>query len=236
MKRPVSLATATPRDATVADSIADAIARGVAERIVNGMLEPGARLRQDQIAAEFDVSHVPVREAFRKLEARGLVVNRPRRGVVVAPMDPAVILEATEMRAELEGLALRFAFPHLTASHLKAARNALADGESKSEITAWDSANRRFHRAITEPCGMPRLMALIDDLHDSTARFLFATWKKLDWQPRSDTEHRAILHALTRRDGERAEQLLKSHVREAGHALIASLTARASHKTHASRK
>jgi DNA-binding GntR family transcriptional regulator len=70
---------------------------------------------------------------------------------------------------------------------------------------------------------MPRLMASIGDLHRSDARFLFATWKELHWQPRSDTEHRAILDAIECGEGERARELLQAHVREAGQALVERL-------------
>ena len=66
-------------------------------------------------------------------------------------------------------------------------------------------------------------MASINDLHRSDARFLFATWKHLDWQPRSSAEHRAILDAITRRDGDGARALLEAHVREAGRALMERL-------------
>lgn len=72
---------------------------------------------------------------------------------------------------------------------------------------------------------MPRRMALIGDLHRSDARFLFATWKQLDWQPRSDDEHRAILTAIERGQSERARHLLESHVREAGRALVERIRA-----------
>ena len=54
------------------DTIANRISRVLAERIIAGELEPGSKLRQDHIAEEFDTSHVPVREAFRRLEAKGL--------------------------------------------------------------------------------------------------------------------------------------------------------------------
>jgi len=70
-------------------SITGQIARALAQRIVAGVLLPGAPIRQDRVAEEFRASHVPVREAFRKLEAQGLVVSEPRRGVRVAPIDPA---------------------------------------------------------------------------------------------------------------------------------------------------
>lgn len=71
------------------------------------LLKPGESLRQDAIAVEFDTSHVPVREAFRYLESRGLVVSVPRKGVKVAGLDEPSILEITRMRAALEMLAMR---------------------------------------------------------------------------------------------------------------------------------
>jgi len=178
---------------------------------------------QDHLAAEFSASHVPVREAFRKLEAQGLIVSTPRRGVRVSQLDVGVVLEVTEMRAALEGLALHHAFPRIGRADLDAAHQALVEGEASSQIAAWEAANRRFHLAITAPCGMSRLMASIGDLQRSGARFLFATWKKLDWQPRSDSEHRAILDAIERGDNRSARELLEAHVREAGRALVERL-------------
>jgi DNA-binding GntR family transcriptional regulator len=210
------------------DSVAGRIARALSERIVSGLLAPGVRLKQDHIAEEFQASHVPVREAFRKLEAQGLVVTKPRCGVQVSQLCPAMVGEVTEMRAVLEGLALSHALPRLREADLDAAGQALAEGEASDQIAVWEAANRRFHLAITAPCAMPRLMDAIRDLHRSDARFLFATWKQLDWQPRSDTEHWAILDAVTRRDGEGARALLEAHVREAGRALVERLHSMAS--------
>ena len=205
------------------NSMAGRIAAALSERIVSGALAPGARLMQDHIAEEFQASHVPVREAFRKLEAQGLVENKPRCGVRVSKVDPAVVFEVAEMRAALETLALRLAVPNLTERDLDAAHEALVEGEAGDRILIWEAANRRFHRALTAPCGMQRLMASIDDLHRSDARFLFATWKDLDWQPRSDAEHWAILGAIRIGDGETACRLLEAHVRAAGQALIERL-------------
>jgi DNA-binding GntR family transcriptional regulator len=204
-------------------SVASRIARALADRIISGALAPGCRLMQDHLAKEFAASHVPVREAFRKLEAQGLVVSKPRCGVRVSHLDPGVVLEVTEMRAALEGLALHHALPRLSAQDLDAAYQALIEGEASDQIADWEAANRRFHLAITAPCGMSRLMASISDLHRSDARFLFATWKQLHWQPRSDTEHWGILDAIKRSDGERARELLEAHVREAGKALVERL-------------
>jgi len=204
-------------------SLSGRIARTLADRIVRGELAPGSRLMQDHLAAEFGASHVPVREAFRKLEAQGLVVSKPRCGVSVSLLDPGMVLEVTEMRAALEGLALHHALPHMAAADVDAARDALTEGESSDEIADWEAANRRFHLALIAPCGMPRLIAAITDLHRADARFLFATWQQLNWQSRSDAEHRKILNAVKRRDGETARELLEAHIRKAGAALVGRL-------------
>lgn len=204
-------------------SLPGQIARALGERIVTGVLKPGEPVRQDRIAAEFRTSHVPVREAFRQLEAHGYLVSAPRRGVRVAPLDPASVMEATEMRAALEALALRHAFPQLIEDDLAASEAAIAEGETSSELAVWERANRRFHRALIAPCGLPRLMRTIDELHRASARLLLSTWTELDWQRRSDDEHRAILSAVRNGDPDRATELLQEHILAAGRALAALL-------------
>lgn len=207
-------------------SVAARIARALAQRIVTGAIAPGARLRQDHVAAEFGASHVPVREAFRRLEAQGLVESEPRRGVRVPPLDPQSIVEITEMRAALETLALGHAFDRIDRAALALASQAIRDGEGSDDVEVWEAANRRFHRSLIAPCAMPRLIATIDDLHRASARFLFATWRELDWQQRSEHEHRAILQAVERRARDEALRILETHIRDAGHALVERVTTR----------
>ena len=204
-------------------SIAGTIARDLGDRIIAGDLAPGARLLQDQIAQAFETSHVPVREAFRRLEARGLVESEPRRGVRVSILDPATVTEVTAMRAALETLALRNAMDKIGPEALAAAEHAIREAEHSDDIRVWEAANRRFHQALAEPCRMPRLLRAIEDLHDAGARFLFVTWRDLDWQPRSEAEHRGILAAVRDGDAETAVRLLNAHILDAGAALSAAI-------------
>jgi DNA-binding GntR family transcriptional regulator len=205
-------------------SLAAAIARALETRIISGALGPGVRLRQDAVAAEFRASHVPVREAFRRLEAIGLAVAEPRRGVRVAPLTPADVLEVAAMRATLEPLALRHALPRLTKADFTAIRTAIEEGARGTEIADLEEANRRFHAALLTPCAMPRLLAAIAGLHRMGARHLHATWRGLNWKPRSDAEHGAILAAVEAADAEEACYLLSAHVAAAGEALAAALS------------
>jgi len=193
------------------DTIAIRISRALAERIIAGEIDPGTRLRQDHIAEEFGTSHVPVREAFRRLEAQGLAVSEPRRGVRVASFDLSEIREVAEMRAALEVLALRHAAPHLTKAILDEAEEATRTAEKSRDVRSWEEANRRFHRLIITPCAMPRLLAAIDDLHAASARFLFSTWHS-EWEATTDHDHRAILTALRKGDIDNAATVLARHV------------------------
>lgn len=201
----------TPND----DTIASRISRILADRIVTGQLAPGMKLRQDHFAEEFGASHVPVREAFRRLEAQGLVVSEPRRGVRVASFDLKEVREVAEMRAALEGLALRHAAPHLTPAILDEAEQATVAGDNSRDVRSWEDANRRFHRLILTPCGMPRLLAAIEDLHAASARFLFATWRS-EWEVRTDHDHRAILAFLRQGKIDNAVAVLERHVQWIG--------------------
>ncbi len=197
------------------DTIALRISKALADRIMSGALEPGTRLRQDHIAAEFGASHVPVREAFRLLEAQGLAISEPRRGVRVASFSLDEVREVAAMRAALEVLALRQAAPNLTPAILDRAEEATRIGDISHDVRDWEAANRTFHRLILEPCGMPRLMAAIDDLYAASARFLFTTWRT-DWEARTDYDHRLILAALRSGHVEAAANTLARHVQWIG--------------------
>ena len=204
---------ATMKDDTVAGRISETLA----ERIITGAIEPGTKLRQDHIAAEFGASHVPVREAFRRLEAQGLAVSEPRRGVRVAGFSLEEVREVAEMRAALEMLALQNAVPNLTKAILFQAEEATRAGERAGDVQTWERANRAFHRTILEPCKMPRLLKSIDDLHAASARFLFSGWRA-EWEAPTDRDHQAILVALRNGDAEGAVSLLGRHVKLGGRA------------------
>jgi DNA-binding GntR family transcriptional regulator len=200
-----------------ADTIAARISRTLADRIISGEIEAGAKLRQDHIAEEFGASHVPVREAFRRLEAQGLVVSEPRRGARVAGFRLDEVREVAEMRAALEALALRNAAPHLTKALLDQAEDVNRAGDSAKDVQTWEETNRTFHRLILAPCGMPRLLKAIDDLHTASARFLFSGWRA-EWDAPTDRDHRAILAALRTGEVEAAASILARHVQSTGQA------------------
>jgi DNA-binding GntR family transcriptional regulator len=193
-------------------TVAARITEAIADQIIAGTLKPDTPLRQDHVAREFNSSHVPVREAFRQLEAQHLVVALPRRGVRVAPLDATAIREISEMRAALEVVALRHAAPRLTPAHLAKIELALIESENAETLQDFEAANRAFHRALVAPCGMPRLLASLDGLQRANSRLVFAMARTAGWRPRSNQDHRFILQALRARNLEQASSLLARHI------------------------
>jgi DNA-binding GntR family transcriptional regulator len=191
---------------------AERIAQSIGERIISGALQPDAPLRQDHIAREFGSSHVPVREAFRQLEAQHLVIAMPRRGVRVAPLDTNSVREIAEMRAALEVVALRNAAPRMTSAHLTQIELALIEGDGAETIQDFEAANRAFHHALVAPCAMPRLLASLDGLQLANSRLVFATAHSAGWRPRSNQDHRLILQSLRARNVDQACNLLARHI------------------------
>jgi DNA-binding GntR family transcriptional regulator len=207
------------------DTLPARIARALVDRIVTGQLQPGERVGQDALAAEFGASHVPVREAFRRVEARGLLVSEPRKGVRVSSLDEASVVEISRMRGVLEPLALRHAIPAMTAADIDLAKAAIDAGTQAQGMQDWEAANRAFHVALYRPCAMPRLLASIDMLHESRTRYMHATASCVAWDPGSQREHRQLLSAVRKGDVERACRLLEAHIADAGETLIRGLEA-----------
>ncbi len=192
-------------------TISDQIMQALTEQIVRGDLAPDEKLRQDHIAKTFETSHVPVREALLRLEARGLAVSLPRRGVRVAPFDPADMQEVREMRLALEPVALRHSVTRLTPEQRSKAEDARVACDTAKDIVTWERENRRFHLAILAACGMPRLLAEVVDLQLLSARHLLATYSK-NWVERTDRDHRAIMLAIHKRDVDAAVSVLQRHL------------------------
>lgn len=197
----------------MAETTAERIARVLAERIVTGDLAPGLPLRQDRIAEEFDASHVPAREAFQLLRSQGLAISEARRGMRVAPLDPASTQEVIEIRVALETLALTYAAPKLNATCFERIERALLAGDQAQTMVEWELANRSFHRELVAPCRMPRLLAMLDDLQLANSRIIFSATRSAGWQPGSSHAHRQIVTALKNRDVAKATSLLQQHIR-----------------------
>src|ERR1043166_4231493 len=104
----------TPESAIPRQSLTSAVADKLREQIIRGLIPEGAQLRQDHIAAQFQVSRIPVREALRQLDAEGLIAIVPNRGAIVPALSPDDIEELFSIRALLEPEVLKLSIPRLT--------------------------------------------------------------------------------------------------------------------------
>jgi DNA-binding GntR family transcriptional regulator len=187
------------------------LALAIEDRIVSGELAGGERLRQETLAAEFGVSHIPVREALRKLAARGFVTLHPRRGASVTSLTSDEIVQHLDVRVLLETTALRYALPLIGADEVRAARAAIAALDGAPDSRNWPELNWQFHSAIYRACNRPVLLELIEQLHNDARSKRFHHLVTLD-VAESSREHRRLLSLIEKRDAEAAIRLLKRHI------------------------
>jgi DNA-binding GntR family transcriptional regulator len=191
------------------DTAQEIVLGALRRAILEGVLEPGARLRQEDLATVFDTSRIPVREALRALEYEGLVESEPHRGFTVSSLDADEIDEVYELRIVLESHAVRLAVPLLTdtdLAELTTLYRAMTDAEDPDAQLAH---RERFYLYLYSISGRPRLVAMIVRLRQEVARSL--RWKLVQHSP---SHHEEFFEAIRAADAERAAQKLTSHYRK----------------------
>jgi DNA-binding GntR family transcriptional regulator len=197
------------------DTVRERIRRGIAD----GRWSPGARLVERDLADEFDVSRVPVREALQMLEREGFVELLPRRGAVVRSLTPSVVSDLFDIRQALEVLAARRAAERVDAAGLE--RLAAVVEEGRRALTAGDtgwsgSANTAFHETVLDLAGNESLRDLLEPL---SGRLTWLFRQTRDY-PRVQSEHEQLFAALVARDAELAGAVALAHVRASRHMLL----------------
>ncbi len=190
--------------------------------IVAGRFAPGAPLRQDELASALGVSHIPVREALRRLEAEGLVEIRPRRGAFVAALSGDELQELNEMRVALECCALRLAIPRTSQADLRKAARVL--DKIDRNPSRWGELNTEFHRIIFEPAHRPRLLATILSLQRNVERYLHHEAAVVGNFTASQREHRRLLKLIESGRVNDACTLLTDHIIVPGAMLVSHLS------------
>lgn len=181
--------------------------------IVRSTYRQGEPLRPPAIAAELEVSVIPVREAVRLLEADGLVEITPNRGARVAGMSPADLTDIYDTRKVLEAEALRRSSPRLTAEDLTTAQEHLDRmvlAYRRDDIGEGMRWHRAFHDRLYARAGSPRILGLIETLWSASDRYLWLSPTLLN-RPDFRDEHEAILRAVRDGDAEAARHALDVH-------------------------
>jgi DNA-binding GntR family transcriptional regulator len=195
------------------------------EAILTGRYAPGTRLVQEEIADQFGISRIPLREALRRLEGEGLVVISPNRGAVVRPLGPKDVVDLFELRLALETLALRRAAERYAdlrdATKLRAgeARRAIA---SRS-LTALFRLDRDFHAEIAAASGNQHLVAALGAHWSQIMRVMHAYFQAGNYPQDVWSDHEAIADALAHGDADSAVARLTAHLTESRDAILAHL-------------
>lgn len=210
-------------------SVSDRIAETLRDAIVDGLLAAGEVLRQDDIAARFSVSKIPVREALKRLEAEGLVTFIRNRGAIVASLSTDEIVEYLDIRALLEARAAQLSAPHISDANLALARASLDALGCAKNARQWGELNWQLHSALYADAKRPILLAEIRSLYDKVERYVRALLAMTPEMPKTQAEHQAILDAFARRDADAAAELTRAHVLDAGASLVKYLS---DHRDH----
>lgn len=204
-------------------SLTSAVAEKLRDKIVRGEIREGDQLRQDAIAAEFQVSRIPVREALRQLEAEGLITIILHRGAVVSALSPAEIREVFEMRALLESEVLRVSIPNLREEHFQAGEEILRRYEqalwTEEDIGNWGRLNWEFHSTLYAGAQRPQFMSVIRTLNYNCERYIRLQLYLTREMDRAKREHRTLLDLCRAGNVEAAVNLLCRHIRFAGQSL-----------------
>lgn len=202
---------------------ADKLASSLREEILRGTLAAGSALRQDQVAARFDVSTIPVREALFQLTDEGLVEFIPNRGAFVSSVSAEELNELYSIRGRLEALALELALPNLTDEDLTQAEEYLTAMDEENDVYKWGELHWKFHSTLYQPAKSPRLMTMLRSLHVHLIRYMVTRTikpEKLDYEYQIYKEHRALLDLCWERDKEVALIHLGRHLDVSSRVLV----------------
>ena len=192
--------------------------------IVRGELPGDMPLRQDEISTALSVSHIPVRQAFRQLEAQGLVRIYPNRGAVVTKLSCKELSDVMDTRILLEVGALRLALPHITEEDLARARELLELFSKEKDPIKGAELNLKLHFSLYDPCDNQTLLSLIDQMHANVDRYITPFFGKEEVSAELYTvdEHSQIISACESKDTELATAILRTHLQRTKNLLLKS--------------
>jgi DNA-binding GntR family transcriptional regulator len=202
-----SLTTASVASVRVADHLRSAILRGD--------IEPGGRIRQEDVAERLGSSRLPVREALRILEAEGLIVSQANRGAWVPQLSMHEADVVYRMRERLDTLALVESLPCLSEADIEQLHRLQERIEDNQDVLEFMALDREFHLQSYSACPIEALLGSVRRLWNTT-QFYRRAFVSLAGPQRMwivNAEHRLILDAIDRRDPVDAERFLGGHIR-----------------------
>ncbi|HZB90484.1 MAG TPA: GntR family transcriptional regulator, partial [Stellaceae bacterium] len=207
------------RSGAAADTGMEAIVQALRDRIASHEIAPGTKLREGEVAREFGVSRMRIRDVFVALELRGLVQRIPNRGAVVSRIDLAQVFDIYDVREVLEGLCVRLAVENtrpedwtdLAERFDAISEEALRSGDLDEYAAAYAEMRNRIFSAAANPV----LLGMLDSIFEKT-QVIMRRVMILPGRPEKGLkEHRAVLAAIRRGDSAEAERLKRANIRSA---------------------
>lgn len=209
------------RASVVAESLSDKVVEILLEAIERGELAPGARIRESSIARQLGISRGPLREALSRLAGRKLVEYTPNFGMRVVMTSNDDIREIFQIREVLEGMATRLATQNMSDADLTELAALLETHRHGPELQDGSAYYQRagdldLHFRIATSSGNARLVDLLcRDLYHFLRIHRFRASSAPGRAAIAFGEHRAIVAAMTARDADLAETLMRQHIRGA---------------------
>ena len=203
------------RPSAIQKSIVDEITIRIRREILTGRIRPGERIRLRTLEELLGVSHIPIREALRRLEGEGLVQNVPQRGALATSVSAVEVAEVYDLRRIIESTVAERAIPKITSERLGLIGqaferlNAVPGGWGSSE---FPEAHRRFHWLMLEPGGTPLIERQLTQLWQMSERYVRLAVVVGKGGPVAESQHFRLFAACRARDVDRFRRELRAHL------------------------
>ena len=192
-------------------TLATYLAETIRENIITQVYAPGRALREADLAKQFEVSRIPLREAFRRLEAEEYVEIHPYRGAIVTPITVDDGVEIAEMRSALLQLAVRRTLPRLSDADLQRLADLLAAMEIEPDGHRWGELISEFHALLFNAPERPRLMRLLEALQMRSRRYRVYLYMSDNLRRLAERCLRDLADACQNRDPELAARRVETY-------------------------
>lgn len=204
-----------PADETIRrTSIVDTVTVRLRREILSGEFEPGARIRVIELERRFGVSHIPIREALRRLEAEGLVVTSPQRATLVAGIALEDLEGLYDLRRIIEIPVVGRAVDAASPGDIEAVRAAYDELEhAEPDSSAFWECHRAFHWTLMAPGSTAWVQRVLEQLWQSAERYVRLTASAFGTTEEAMREHRRMVELFENRDSAELSLLLEQHLR-----------------------
>ena len=200
-------------------SVVDVVTADLRHKIIRGALTSGQRIKEVEIAREFNTSRPPVRESFKILESEGLITIRPRRGAFVSEITQKDIWEIYTVYAALTDLAIELAIEKVSAEDIGKLENCIKKMEEgvyqePEDVDKYHKYHRIFHENILQIAENNRLMKICISLNNQTLKFSKIIFSNKEYRMASFQNHKEILETIRMKNRDQAKRVSYDHVME----------------------